>query len=191
MDSSLAVAKSLNDPFSLALTLCVASAVAQVLGDVELAAENAETGMQVATEHDFALAKAYSMGVAGWCTAEKGDSAGGIALLTQALSALQAIQSRHFMPYLEGLLADAQMKAGHHADALKTVEEGIATSKVSEERFYAAELYRLRGVLLAQISVSERRRAEASLRTAMKIARQQGATTLEHKASISLRRWCQ
>ena len=44
--------------------------------------------------------------------AENGDPDRGIALAMQALAAMQAIQSRHFLCYLLGLPADACPKAG-------------------------------------------------------------------------------
>jgi hypothetical protein len=62
----------------------------------------------------------------GWCAAEGGNPDRDIALLTEAIAALRTTQSRHFLSYLLGLLAEAQMKAGHHADAVKAVEDGIA-----------------------------------------------------------------
>jgi adenylate cyclase len=129
------------------------------------------------------------MGVAGWCIAENGDPNRGIALATQAVAAMQAIQSRHFLCYLLGLLADARTKAGHHAEAMKAVEDGLALAEATGERFYSAELHRLHGELLARPPHGQKRKAEASFRAAIKVAKQQGATALEHKAIESLRRW--
>jgi ATP/maltotriose-dependent transcriptional regulator MalT len=149
-DTSLAVARGLNDPFSLALALYYASAVAQFLGDVPLAARHAEAGRQLATEHDLALLKAWSTGVTGWCAAERGDPNRGIILLTEAITALEATQSRQFKSYLLGLLADVHMKAERHDDAMKAVEDGMALAEAGGERFYSAELYRLHGELLAR-----------------------------------------
>jgi predicted ATPase len=94
------------------------------------------------------------------------------------------------MAYLLGLLADAQMKAGHHVDAMKAAEDGIALAETGGERYYSAELYRLRGELLARPPYRQRRKAEASFRTAVKIAKRQGAAALEHRANASMRRWC-
>ena len=54
------VAEELNDPFSLALTLYFTSAAAQMLGDVALASANSSLSVQIATEHDLALPKAWS-----------------------------------------------------------------------------------------------------------------------------------
>jgi DNA-binding winged helix-turn-helix (wHTH) protein/predicted ATPase len=188
-DNALAVARSLNDPFSLALTLFFASAVEQVLGDVALAARHAEASMQIAMEHDLAMLRAWSAGVAGWCAAEGGNPDRGIALLTEAIAALRATQSRHFLSYLLGLLAEAQMKAGHHADAVKAVEDGIALVDASGERYYSAEIYRLHGELLARAPHRQKRKAQASFRAAINLARQQGAAALEQRAKESLRRW--
>jgi hypothetical protein len=42
-------------------------------------------------------------------------------LAMQALAAMQAIQSRHFLCYLLGLLADACTKAGRHAEAMRSI----------------------------------------------------------------------
>jgi predicted ATPase len=93
------------------------------------------------------------------------------------------------MCYLLGLLAEVQMKAGHHANAMKAVEDGIALAEASGERYYDAELHRLRGELLARPPFGQRREAEASFRIAIKVAKQQGSRVLEHKANESLRRW--
>ena len=185
IEQSVAAARSLDDPFSLALTLYFTSAAAQMLGDVALATTNSELSMQMATEHDLAQPRAWSMGVAGWCAAENGDLDRGLQLTTQAIATMQAIQSRHFMAYLLGLLADSRLKAGHHDEAMKAVHEGLAMA----ERFYTAELHRLHGELLARPPHDQRRKAEAAFRTAIKIASEQGARTLEHKANESLLRW--
>jgi predicted ATPase len=189
IDQSLAAARSLDDPFSLALTLYFTSAAAQMLGDLALATANSELSVQMATEHGLVQPKAWSMGVAGWSVAHNGDLDRGLQLATQAIAAMQAIQSRHFLPYMFGLLADAHLKAGHHVEAMKAVEEGFAMADATGEHFYSAELHRLHGELLAHRPHGQLRKAEAAFRTAIKIAKEQGARTLEHKADASLRRW--
>jgi DNA-binding winged helix-turn-helix (wHTH) protein/predicted ATPase len=189
IDQSLVAARSLDDPFSLSLTLYFTSAAAQMLGDLALATANSELSVQMATEHGLAQPKAWSMGVAGWCVAQNGDLDRGLQLATEAVAAMQAIQSRHFLAYLLGLLADAHLKAGHYVDAMKAVEDGLAMAEATGEHFYSAELHRLRGELLARPPHGQKRMAEAAFQTAIKIAKKQGAMTLEHKANASLHRW--
>jgi predicted ATPase len=97
-DNALAVAKNLNDPFSLALTLYFLSGMAQVLGDVALAAENSGACIRIATEHDYPSYRAWGTGVAGWCIAKSGDADRGIALLIDAIAALHAMQTLLLFP---------------------------------------------------------------------------------------------
>ena len=98
---------------------------------------------------------------------------------------MQLIHSRHFLPYLLGLLADVHFKAGHEAAATKAVQDGLATAEATGECFYNAELFRLRGELLAR-SPEGRQEAKASFHAAITVARQQGARALEQKAADSL-----
>jgi hypothetical protein len=81
------------------------------------------------------------------------------------------------------------MKAGQHADAMKAVEDGIALADASGERYYSAELHRLHGEPLALPPHGQEGKAEAEFHTAIKIAKQQGATAFERKANASLCRW--
>ena len=189
MARSLAAARTLDDPFSLALTLYFTSAAAQMLGDVALATANSQASVQMAAEHDLAQPRAWSMGVAGWCLAQNGEPEAGLALVTQAIAAMQAMHSRHFLAYLLGLLAAVHFKAGHDAQAMEAVQEGLVEAEATGERFYKAELLRMRGELLARASEGHKE-AEASFHAAVKVAAQQGAIALERKARASLRRWC-
>jgi len=187
VEAALGVARSLDDPFSLCLTLFFSSATEQVLGHVAPATQYAEASRQLAEEHDFAMLKAWSTGVVGWCAAEGGDADQGRFLLSEAIAALMTTPSRHFLSYLLGLLADTRLKAGHFADAMQAVNEAI---RGSDERYYSAELHRLNGELLARLPHGDVSAAGASFQIALKIAKQQGAAQLARKARESLQRWC-
>jgi adenylate cyclase len=139
----------------------------------------------MATEHALALPKFWSSGVMGWCLVQNGEHARGLAMLEEALASLQATQSRHFVCYLLGLLADARFKAGLHAEALEAVEQALPLSRTGE-RFYSAELHRLHGTLCAHPALNRQREAAVSFRKAIAIARQQGARTFERNARRNL-----
>ncbi|HTV26702.1 MAG TPA: AAA family ATPase [Xanthobacteraceae bacterium] len=190
-DYAVTVAKQLNDPFSLALSLYFGAAAAQILGDTAVAAERSKASYELAVEHNLAMPKAWSTGVLGWCAAEDGEPERGAALLNEAIAALEATRSRHFMPYLLGLLAHVRFRLGQLTEAMKAVEKGIALSEGGGERFYSAELHRLKGELLASTMGDCRLEAKRSFGTAIEIARKQGAASLEAKASASLDRWRQ
>jgi DNA-binding winged helix-turn-helix (wHTH) protein/predicted ATPase len=189
-DEVLAVARALNDPFSLALALFFTAAVAQMLGDVALAAERAKASRVLASEHDLALPKAWSTGVLGWCATHSGDAARGIAMLNEAIAAMHAMRSRHFLSYLLGLLTQAQIAAGDVAAAMQAVDQGLALASENGERYYAAELHRLKGELLATPARGDARKAKPWFRTAIEIADRQGALALRRAAEASLARCC-
>jgi predicted ATPase len=186
IDEAIATANSLDDPVSLALTLYFTS-VAALLGHVSLATTNSERSLQIAWEHDLAQPMAWSRGVAGWCIAENGDPDRGITLVMQAVGRMQSIQSQHFLCYLLGLLADAQLKVGHNAQALKAIEEGLALAEATGEHFYSAELHDFaENCWLGRRAPFE---AHDSFRVAITLPERQGAKISEHKASESLQRW--
>jgi predicted ATPase len=184
--TSVAEARSLGDPFSLALTLYFTSVAAQILGDVPRATENSMASKQLSTEHALEMPKAWSTCVAGWCAVASGDHDRGLAMLDESIAMMQATQSLHFFSFHAALLADARLRAGQHALAMTAVEEGLIRARDNGDRFYLAELHRLRGELLAHPSIGEAKNAEASFQIAISIAKQQGAVTLQDRAHKSL-----
>jgi hypothetical protein len=100
---------------------------------------------------------------------------------------MQAIHSRHFLPYLFALLADVHLRAGNDPAAIKAVQNGLATADATGELFFSAELLRMRGELLGRSSDSQKD-AEASLKSAIALARQQGAKMLLDKITNSFSR---
>ena len=74
--------------------------------------------------------------------------------------------------------------AGRTQEALDAVEEGLAVSERNGERYYDAELWRLKGELLKLQEATPE--AEACFQKAIEIARQQAAKSLELRASTSL-----
>ena len=109
--------------------------------------------------------------------------------------------SEAFRPYFLALLADACTTAGSPADGLAAVAEALATAAKTGERFYEAELYRLKGELLRRREHGEPRAAllpgqaldgpgspEECLVKAIEVARRQGARSLELRAVVSVSR---
>jgi predicted ATPase len=89
-------------------------------------------------------------------------------------------------PYCLALLAQAQARRDRLDEALRVVGEALETAQRTGERWYEAELQRLRAVLLLQTGNSETDEAEAGLRRALALAREQGAHALELRAAVSL-----
>jgi predicted negative regulator of RcsB-dependent stress response len=86
-------------------------------------------------------------------------------------------------------LAQAQIEGGLLADAMRVIERGLALADAGGERYYAAELYRLKGEILARSPYGRKREAQVSFRAAINIAKEQGAAILQRRAEDSLCCW--
>ena len=88
----------------------------------------------------------------GWALAEQGQSEEGITQIRQGLATYQAIGAGIFQSYYLALLAEAYGKAGQAEEGLAALAEALTVVDKSGERFYEAELYRLKGELTLQTS---------------------------------------
>src|SRR5215467_13567362 len=86
------------------------------------------------------------------------------------------------------LLAETYGKAGQAAEGLRVLAEALAHVHATEERFYEAEIHRLKGELLLARSAENQVEAEACFHEALTIARHQQAKSLELRAAMSLAR---
>ena len=89
-------------------------------------------------------------------------------------------------PLFSGSFVRALRAAGDIDGALEAVTEGLATIEATGERWWEAELQRLRGMLL--MARRDMPGAEVTLRRAIDLARTQQAKSLELRAATSLAR---
>jgi predicted ATPase len=85
------------------------------------------------------------------------------------------------VPYFLALKAEALHLAHRTSAALEAISEAEALVEKSEERWWCAELHRLRGVFLATIGADEVQ-IEAPFREAIRIAREQKSISLQKRA---------
>ena len=86
------------------------------------------------------------------------------------------------------MLADVSALLGHSEDGLQALAEARTLVEQQEERWWEAEIFRLRGVLLLQQPGAPQAEAEAWLWRALDVARHQEAKSLELRAAMSLAR---
>jgi predicted ATPase len=85
-----------------------------------------------------------------------------------------------------GFIAEAQIQAGKFDHALTELDRATETAAATGECHYQAELFRLRGIVLA--STGEEAEALTWLQRAIDTARSQQAKSLELRAATSLAR---
>ena len=182
------LAQEVAHPLSLVFALVVAATVHQGRREVLAAHERAEAAMTLATDQGFAQWLARGTILHGWALALQGQGEVGLAAMRQGLAAELVTGSALWQPYGLGLLAEAYGAGGHPDEGLAALAEALAVMDTTELRYYAAELYRLKGVLLLQQAVPETAQAAACFHQALDVARQQQAKSLELRAAMSLAR---
>jgi predicted ATPase len=175
----------------------------QLRRDRALTQERAEAAITLAREHGFPQWLGPGTVLRGWALAEQGQSEEGITQIRQGLATHQAVGAGIFHSYFLALLAEAYGKAGQAEDGLAALAEALTVVDKSGERFYEAELYRLKGELLLKnsevrsqnsesspqhLAPNTHSEAEACFHKAIEIARQQQAKSWELRATMSLAR---
>lgn len=122
----------------------------------------------------------------GWVQAIEGDPVGGAARLREALVSWESVGLRASQPLLLGLLAEAEQLAGRPEEALRRLEDALGEVDRSGERYFLAELHRLRGESLLALSPPRAAEAEAAFTASIDLARRQCAKLLEDRAAASL-----
>jgi predicted ATPase len=113
--------------------------------------------------------------------------------MRQGLAAYRATGAEALRPHFLALLAEACGKARQAEEGLTVLAEALAAVNKTGERYYEAELHRLKGELTLQAKDQSLRsqveeEAEACFHKAIDIARQQQAKSLELRAVMSLSR---
>ena len=116
----------------------------------------------------------------------RAQQAEGIAQLRAGLAAWNGSGCRLFDTHWLGFIAEAHLLAGQFDDARAALDRAAETAAATGECHYQAELYRLRGAVLAKIG--ELADAVAWLDRAIRTARGQQAKSLELRAASSLAR---
>jgi predicted ATPase len=205
------LAHELSYPFGVATAQVYAALLHQLRRESPLAQEWAEAGITLAREHGFPAWLGHGTILQGWARAEQGQSEGGMSQLRQGLAIYQAMGAGHLNSYHLVLLAEVYGKAGQAEEGLAVLAEALAVVDRSGERFYEAELCRLKGQLTLQKGAKDwglgtgsaspqapspkplapsgvEQEAEECFQNAIEIARKQQAKSLELRAVISLAR---
>jgi len=167
----------------------------QLRGDGRAAQQSAEAIIALSTEKGYPFWLAWGNFFLGWAFAAQGHADEGVVLLRKSLANYRALGTEMGRAYILALLAEAQGQAGQAEEGLATVAEALAFVDQTEERFYEAEIFRLKGELTLRSQAAgqnskfkDEAEAEACFHKALDIARLQSARSLELRAATSLAR---
>jgi predicted ATPase len=146
---------------------------------------HAEALVDLAGEHGLPLWLAtgtFLLGWARWWAGDRETEAG----MREGLALLRDVDFRIWVPHFGTLLAELEAEAGRVETGLATLDAQLGTIKETGERWFEAEMHRVRGELLLRREPPDVTGAEAALMGAIEIARSQKTRTFELRAALSL-----
>jgi len=174
------------------LTLCwvlhyAVCPVALMTGDLVAADRAVAMLIDLATSLDATFWKIVGRCLEGKLLIARREFGRGSVLLRSALDTCDQTEWRICYPEFMGALAEGLGGLGQLADGLVTVEEALASADRGGERYYVAELLRIKGELLLQEAGDQPVPAtEDCFQAALDIAQEQGALFWELRAALSL-----
>lgn len=185
---AIQLARDLVLPFNQALASAYFAILQQFCADAATVKAAAEEAVALAVEYRAPYYHAWSAIVLSYAEAWEQPDGPHVIRLREAIKEFKVPGARLRLPYYLWLLASCYQKAGRIEQASEILDEAFAASEASDERWWDAELHRLRGELL-QAHGGDAREVEAMLLQAAAIARAQHARSLELRAAMSLARW--
>jgi len=158
-------------------------------GDFDAAARYGAMLLDHTERHPIRLWHVWASCFIGLVTAKRGNTDAGLRALRSGLDQAGAARFLpRFLPLL-GELAVCLGQAGEIALGLETVDEALARCQARDERWYLAELLRIKGELIwLQHAADAPAVAEEHFRAALDCAQRQDALSWELRAATSLAR---
>lgn len=120
----------------------------------------------------------------GWARSASGSIVEGISWIEDGIRDYRATGANIGLTYLLGMKAEALHLADRTSEALEAIKEAEALVERFEERFWCAELHRLRAVFLAALGAEETQ-IRASFCAAIRIAKEQKSISLQKRAQAT------
>jgi serine/threonine protein kinase len=181
---AISLAKELNDKNALAIALNWAAILATDQRNPAEVDRFASDLIELSTRHNFLYFLALGAINRGWARSASGDTAEGISWIEQGITDIRATGTVLGMPLNLARKAETLHLADRTSDALDAIREAEALAERFENRYWSAELHRLRGVFFAAVDADETK-IEASFCEAIRIAKEQKAVSLEKRAEAT------
>jgi predicted ATPase len=187
-EESVARARVIRLAICLVICLGFAYALHQVRRDAAATERFADECIAVSAEHQLPLWHTMGTMFRGWALAAQGRGDEGMAQLYEGVMGYQGMSMGLGARFMVALLAQTHLNAGKCDDGLAMLDGGLAMVGETEDRFCDAEIHRVKGELLLGTTPPDPVAAEPCFVTALDLARQHRARSLELRAAGSLAR---
>lgn len=184
---ALALANALPNAANLVNTLAFVATVHVLRRELSDAQQQAKAAKQMSTEQGNQNFLGHATVLHGWAQAAQGKTEDGIPEIQQGIATYRATGARTWVPFFLGLQAETYLQTDRIVDGLASVVEALEIADKTEQHAWQAELYRIKGELLA-LSPHNHADAKSCFSRALKIAHRQNARSWELRTAVSLGR---
>jgi predicted ATPase/class 3 adenylate cyclase len=182
-------ADEISHPHTLVYTLCHARGMMDVFRrQSDDTKSYAGVVTSLCSEHAFPFWAAGGQIFGGWAAINQGEVDAGVDKLVCGLAAWRTTGARLWLPIFLALEAEGHLKAGRDQAALHSIEQALATSDETGERWAIAEILRVKANLLLTTGRGKAEEVEEALIESLEIAQQQQAKSWELRSATSLAR---
>jgi class 3 adenylate cyclase/predicted ATPase len=177
-------AKRIEHFNSIAYALCFVSLLIMLRLDVTTLKRTAEELLKLAEQNNATYWALWARPMLGWIKAQEGDIDAGIQQMHQSTAVLQEQGANLWVP--QNLLLEAEImgRAGQYQNAHRLLDEAQALIEPLDQRFYEAELHRVRGMVMLSEGGDDDAVA-GHFDRAIDVARRQQSRFLELRATVS------
>lgn len=183
-ESGLTHSESLGGRHTINYSLCYLAAALHFRRDPQEALRRATQSLELAREQGFATWVGISQIIRGGALVSNGQCEAGLQEIRAGIEAYGAIDAVTYQPFGMSILAQGLIASNRLDEALAVVDHALAMVESTGERFYQAELLRLKGEILA--GKADPSEAERWLSEAIEVARSQKAKLFELRSAASL-----
>jgi len=162
-----------------------------LMRDPEGAFDLMQSSSLLLAQHSLPLFSAEDEFYRGLYQVQVGELETGLSSMSRGMEAYQVIGTRNMLSMHFTLQAEAFLRDGHIEKAAQQLQQAQDFIEETGERFYQAEILRLKGEMLLILYSNNVEEAEAFFCQALQLAHEQEAKTLELRAAMSLARMWQ
>jgi predicted ATPase len=190
VQEAVALARKLSEPHGLAHALLSAAVLHQLRREPRSARQYADEAVALSAGHGLGMYAAMAQILGGWALTGQGHDDDAAEQMRQGQAAWHSTGAQLMRPHSLALLTEASTSRPADDSVLRVLDEAIGLAESTGERWYHAELHRLKGErLLARArDTASIEAADACFERSLAIARAQEALSLELRAAMSLAR---
>jgi predicted ATPase len=182
------LAKNLTHIHSITYAPAFGSIIFMLRREPAEAKKLAEKAIALSTEHILPHFLYGASIIHGWALVELAQDKEGFDQMKEGITGYKAIGAGMYLTSFLVLLAEAYGIMGQYEKGLSVLDETLLQVETTEERFFEAELYRVKAMLRLAISDKHEAEAEGDLQKSLEIARSQKAKSLELRTAVDLSR---